>query len=100
MSHICDMVRDMVKVTFTIDAETAASLEKLAKDWDVPKSEAFRRAVRQAREQRLLQAKARKPADVLEHLEHHPTLSDAERKSRVTTARRLRKTWNIKVTAK
>jgi transposase-like protein len=91
-----DMVRDMVKVTFTIDAETAASLEKLAKDWDVPKSEAFRRAVRQAREQRLLQVKAGKPIDVLEQLERHPILSDAERKSRLATARRLRKTWNLK----
>jgi transposase-like protein len=90
------MVSDMVKVTFTIDAETAASLEELAKDWDVPKSEAFRRAVRQAREQRLLQVKVGKPIDVLEQLERHPMLSDAERKSRLATARRLRKTWNLK----
>jgi transposase-like protein len=90
------MVKYMVKVTFTIDAETAASLEELAKDWDVPKSEAFRRAVRQAREQRLLQVKAGKPIDVLEQLERHPILSDAERKSRLATARRLRKTWNLK----
>jgi predicted nucleic acid-binding protein/transposase-like protein len=90
------MVSDMVKITFTIDAETAVSLEKLAKDWDVPKSEAFRRAVRQAREQHLLQVKAGKPIDVLEQLEHHPILSDAERKSRLATARRLRKTWNLK----
>ena len=47
------MAKGMAKVTFTIDAETVASLDQLAKDWDVTKSEAFRRAVRQARQQRL-----------------------------------------------
>ena len=94
------MAKGMAKVTFTIDAETVASLDQLAKDWDVTKSEAFRRAVRQARQQRLLHVKAGKPIDVLEHLERHPTLSDAERKSRLATARRLRKTWNLKVRTK
>ena len=90
------MAKSMAKVTFTIDAETATSLEQLARDWNVPKSEAFRRAVRQAREQRLLQAKAGKPINILEHLERHPILSDDERKSRLATARQLRKAWKLR----
>ena len=90
------MAEHMVKVTFTIDPATAAALQELAEEWGVPKSEAVRRAVRQAREQHLLQTRARTPIDVLEHLEHHPSLSTAERKARLASARRLRKDWNLR----
>jgi predicted transcriptional regulator len=88
------MANNMVKVTFTIDPITAASLQELAAEWGVPKSEAIRRAVRQAKERQLLQAKIRTPLEVLEHLDRHPILSAAERKTRLVSARRLRKDWN------
>jgi hypothetical protein len=91
-----NMADHMVKVTFTIDPATAASLRELAEEWGVPKSEAFRRVVRQAKEQHLLQTRARTPSDVLEHLEHHPSLSTAEKKARLASARRLRKEWDLR----
>jgi transposase-like protein len=92
------MAIQMVKVTFTIDPTTAASLQELATEWGVPKSEAVRRAVRQAKEQYLLQANMRAPIDILEHLERHPILSTTERKDRLVSARRLRKGWNLRGT--
>jgi predicted transcriptional regulator len=88
------MADHMVKVTFTIDPMTAVSLQELAAEWGVPKSEAIRRAVRQAKERQLLQAKIRTPLEVLEHLDRHPILSAAERKTRLGLARRMRKDWN------
>jgi transposase-like protein len=88
----------MVKVTFTIDATTAASIQALAEEWQVPKSEVVRRAVRQAREQCLLRTKGRTPIEVLEHLERHPILSATQSKTRQTSARRLRKGWNLRGT--
>jgi transposase-like protein len=92
------MANHMVKVTFTIDQTTAESLRELAAEWGVAKSEAIRRVVRQAREQNLLQAKIRKPIEVLEHVEQHPILSMTERKKRLVLARRLRKDWNVRRT--
>ena len=94
--HILSMADHMVKITFTIDPATAASLRELAEEWGVPKSEAFRRVVRQAKEQHLLQTRARTPSDVLEHLEHHPSLSTSEKKARLASARRLRKEWDLR----
>jgi transposase-like protein len=92
------MAIHMVKVTFTIDPTTAASLQELATEWGVPKSEAVRRAVRQAKEQHLLQANMQAPIDILEHLERHPILSMTERKDRLVSARQLRKGWNLRGT--
>ena len=95
-SHIQNMASDMVKMTFTIDATTAASIQALAGEWQVAKSEVVRRAVQKAREQCFLQSKARTPIEVLEHLERHPVLSGAQRKTRQISARQLRKAWNLK----
>jgi len=38
----------MVKSTFVLDVESAGALERLAHDWKVSKSEALRRAIKQA----------------------------------------------------
>lgn len=38
----------MVKSTYVLDVETAQMLDRLAKDWQVSKSEALRRAIRSA----------------------------------------------------
>jgi hypothetical protein len=38
----------MVKSTYVLDVETAASLDRLARDWQVSKSEALRRVIRSA----------------------------------------------------
>ena len=38
----------MVKSTYVLDVETADQLQRLAHDWQVSKSEALRRVIRQA----------------------------------------------------
>ncbi len=38
----------MVKSTYVLDVETADQLQRLARDWQVSKSEALRRVIRQA----------------------------------------------------
>lgn len=38
----------MVKSTYVLDIETAETLDRLARDWQVSKSEALRRAIRAA----------------------------------------------------
>lgn len=42
------MALPTVKTTYTIDLETKTALDRLAATWDVSKSEALRRAIRQA----------------------------------------------------
>lgn len=42
------MALPTVKTTYTIDLETKSALDRLASRWDVSKSEALRRAIRQA----------------------------------------------------
>lgn len=42
------MALPTVKTTYTIDLETKRALDRLAARWDVSKSEALRRAIRQA----------------------------------------------------
>lgn len=88
------MASDMVKVTFTVDALTADLIRELAEAWEVPKSEAVRRAIRQAKERQLLQKTVRTAVAVLEHLEQEPPLSTGERKARLAWAEQLRKDWN------
>lgn len=88
------MASDMVKVTFTVDALTADLIRELAEAWEVPKSEAVRRAIRQAKERQLLQKTVRTAVAVLEHLEQEPLLSAGERKARLAGAEQLRKDWS------
>jgi predicted transcriptional regulator len=42
------MALPTVKTTYTIDLETKSALDRLAARWDVSRSEALRRAIRQA----------------------------------------------------
>ena len=42
------MALPTVKTTYTVDVETKRALDRLAARWDVSKSEALRRAIRQA----------------------------------------------------
>lgn len=42
------MALPTVKTTYTIDLETKSALDRLAATWEVSKSEALRRAIRQA----------------------------------------------------
>jgi hypothetical protein len=92
------MASEMVKVTYTIDQVTAVAVKELSDEWGVPQSEAVRRAIRQARQQQLLHAKARSPVEVLEQLERGPSLSATRSKARLQSARRLRKSWNLRKT--
>jgi transposase-like protein len=86
----------MVKVTYTLDQVTAAAVRELSTEWGVPQSEVVRRAIRQARQQQLLQPKVRSPIEVLERLEGRPSLSAAESEARLRSARQLRKSWNLR----
>ena len=42
------MATPTIKATYTVDVETKRTLDRLAAKWDVSKSEALRRAIRQA----------------------------------------------------
>ena len=53
-----------MKSTYSLDIETVETVEKLAADWNVSKTEVIRRAVRQAAEQQ----SARTPESRLESL--------------------------------
>jgi transposase-like protein len=92
--HILHMVSDMVKLTFTVDIFTADTIRELAEQWGVPKSEVVRKVVRQAKERLLLEATARTPAAVLEHLAEAPLLSETQKRTRLAAARQLRKDWS------
>ena len=92
------MASATIKVTYTIDQGTALAVKELAAEWGVPQSEAVRRAIRQARQQELLQANVRSPIEVLEQLERAPTLSTAESQARLRSARRLRWSWDPRKT--
>ena len=48
-----------VKSTYSLDVDTVHALEKLALHWSVPKSEAMRRAIRQAADQHLADSESR-----------------------------------------
>ncbi len=84
----------MVKLTFTDDLFTADTIRELAEQWGVPKSEVVRKAIRQAKERSLVEATARPPVAVLEHLAQEPLLSDVQRRARLAAARQLRKDWS------
>jgi transposase-like protein len=86
-------IADMVKLTFTVDLFTADTIRELAEQWGVPKSEVVRKAIRQAKERSLVEATARTPLAVLEHLAQEPPLSDVQKQTRLAAARRLRKDW-------
>jgi hypothetical protein len=40
-----------IKSTYSLDVETVAALERMARRWNVPKSEALRRAIHRASEE-------------------------------------------------
>lgn len=42
------MATPTIKATYTVDVETKRTLDRLAERWDVSRSEALRRAIRQA----------------------------------------------------
>lgn len=46
--HIDVMARTSIKATYALDVGTVAALEKMARRWDVSKSEALRRAIHAA----------------------------------------------------
>lgn len=58
------MASTMVKTTYSLDLETVKALEALAKRWDVPKSEALRRAIRAASREA-----SSKPSDAIRALD-------------------------------
>jgi predicted transcriptional regulator len=48
MAILFDMAISTIKATYTVDVETKRTLDRLAVQWDVSRSEALRRAIRQA----------------------------------------------------
>ena len=48
MALYCGMATPTVKSTYVMDLETAETLDRLARDWQVSRSEALRRAIRSA----------------------------------------------------
>ena len=46
--HYSYMAIPKIKATYSLDVETVRELEKMARHWKVPKSEALRRAIRMA----------------------------------------------------
>jgi predicted transcriptional regulator len=58
------MASTTVKTTYSLDLETVRTLEELAKRWDVPKSEALRRAIRAASREA-----SAKPSDAIRALD-------------------------------
>lgn len=82
------MASTMVKTTYSLDVETVKALEALAKRWNVPKSEALRRAIRSVSQR----ASSQEPDSLraLKQLQKELGLSieDARRWERTTTVER------------
>jgi Ribbon-helix-helix protein, copG family len=82
------MASTTIKTTYSLDLETVRALEDLAKRWDVPKSEALRRAIRAASQQ-----ESSNPSDAIRALDELQrslglSLSDARRWQRAVAAER------------
>lgn len=45
-----DMATTAIKTTYSLDVETVEALDRMAREWNVSKSEALRRAIRSAAE--------------------------------------------------
>jgi Arc/MetJ-type ribon-helix-helix transcriptional regulator len=77
-----------VKSTYSMDVETVRTLERLAKEWKVSKSEALRRAIRHAAEQHPVGDDA---LSALDELQGSLGLSEDEIRRWETSARALRR---------
>jgi predicted transcriptional regulator len=89
------MASTMVKTTYSLDVETVQALEELAKRWDVPKSEALRRAIRT-----VSQEASSKPSDALRALDEiHKSfplsLAEASRWEKAISAER--RAWSRRI---
>lgn len=75
------MATMMVKSTYSLDVETAETLEKMAKRWKISKSEALRRAIRAAAGCQTLEEQ---PIQALDRLQEalHLSVETARRWSR------------------
>lgn len=85
----------MVKTTYSLDLETVRALEDLAKRWDVPKSEALRRAIRAVSREA-----SSKPSGALRALDELQkslglSLADVRRWQRAVSAER--RAWSRRV---
>jgi hypothetical protein len=81
------MARATIKSTYSLDPETVDLLEQMAREWDVSKSEALRRAIRAA----AASPGGARPADALDQLQAHVGLRPAEAKRWAQQVRAERK---------
>ncbi len=76
MAILYGMAKMTIKSTYTMDVETVRTLEDLARRWNVPKSEALRRAIRIAANDRAMENKSR--LDALDALQRSVSLTKEE----------------------
>lgn len=84
------MALPSVKSTYTLDLETREQLERMARLWKVPKSEALRRAIRLAASQGVAQG-GQDALDALDALQQSLDLSAEAAEVWETTSRRERR---------
>ena len=87
------MPKNDIRVTYAVDRQTVASLDELAKRWGVSKSEAVRRAVRQARERVDAHFSQLSPLEALEYGMRHPSRSQEEAEEWMQETRAIRQSW-------
>jgi Arc/MetJ-type ribon-helix-helix transcriptional regulator len=87
------MKQNSIRVTYAVDAQTVLAIDELAREWEVSKSEAVRRAVRLARERVNSQFARMSPLEVLDHSLRAPTRSKREVEAWQEEAAAMRKSW-------
>ena len=89
------MASTTIKTTYSLDLETVRALEDLAKRWDVPKSEALRRAIRAAsREVSSSSSDALRALDEI-HKSYPLSLAEARRWQKAISAER--RAWSRRI---
>ncbi|MDB5986283.1 MAG: hypothetical protein JWR16_1336 [Nevskia sp.] len=71
-----------IRSTYALDADTAGTIKRLAKDWNASQAEVIRRSVRLAAEQHQAMVR-RTPAEVLEHWRKAPPKRTREQTQKI-----------------
>ncbi len=98
MAILLDMATTTIKSTYALDVETARALEKMARAWNVSKSEALRRAIRSAETRE--PGRANDALQALEGLQKALDLSPAKARAWAGRARRERRAGSARSEAR
>ncbi len=89
-----NMATTTIRSTYSLDVQTVRSLGRLAKTWNVSKSEALRRAIRAAADAK----EATRPLSQLEALEKlQKSLTDKKATRWLADVRRGRRAWSRRI---